>query len=210
MFSVGCPAKEDSGTGAMAVYIYILKNLPYTVNMIMKDSTVTKSDPMIVTAQRGMLSKNPQSSMASTISWGRVVLEAAVMPDVLIILLTIPWITLKTPIIRLRPYVTTPLAIANLMNSFSACSGRLISPRLALVFTTPDKKKRTSKASPIACKDPLMLTITLHMPPPLKLSGDMERSCHTSASFSFQVFSVFTRCCTTQLSLILRFLLSWL
>lgn len=87
---MGCPAKVASGIGAIAVYIYSLKNLPYTVMMIMNDSIVMKSDPMMVTAQSGMLSKNPQSYMAVTISLGRVVFDAPVMPEVFMILVMIP------------------------------------------------------------------------------------------------------------------------
>ena len=92
-------------------------------------------------------------------------------------------------------------AIANLMNSFSACSGLLISVRLPQVFTTPTRKNKTSSASPIALTAPLIWMITCHMPPPLKLCGDMVSSDHTSAILLFHVSSAFCRFCTTQLSL---------
>ena len=54
----------------------------------------------------------------------------------------------------------------------------------------------------------IRVLITFQIPPPLKFSGDIVRSCHTSASFSFQVSSVLIRCCTTQLSDMTYFLLS--
>ena len=71
MLWVGSPAKADSGTGAMAVYRYSLKNRPYTVIIITKESTVISSPPISVTAHNGMDSKKPQSSTAVMISVGR-------------------------------------------------------------------------------------------------------------------------------------------
>jgi glutamate racemase len=65
---LGSPAKLDSGIGAMAVYIYILKKRPYTERIMMNDSTQMNSPPMSVTAHRGIDSKKPQSSTAVTIS----------------------------------------------------------------------------------------------------------------------------------------------
>jgi len=61
---LGSPAKEARGTGAIAVYKYSLKNLPYTDRIIMKESTVMNNPPMSVTAHSGMLAKKPQSSIA--------------------------------------------------------------------------------------------------------------------------------------------------
>lgn len=91
--------------------------------------------------------------------------------------------------------------MAKRIKSFSACSGRFTSSRLALVLAIPTRKNKTSRASPMACTAPLMFRITFQIPPPLNDSGDMVRSCQTSASFSFHVFSAFWRFCTTQLSL---------
>ena len=88
---MGCPAKVASGIGAMAVYIYSLKNLQYTVMMMMNDIIVMKREPIMVTAHRGMLSKKPQSSMALIISFGSFVVDAPPSPEVLIILLMTPW-----------------------------------------------------------------------------------------------------------------------
>ena len=40
-FCVGSPANADNGIGDIAVYIYNLKNLPYTVKININDNTVT-------------------------------------------------------------------------------------------------------------------------------------------------------------------------
>ena len=63
-FEVGSPAKVESGIGDIAIYIYILKNLPYTVNIIMNDKTVINNPPINVTAHKGIDSKKPQLSIA--------------------------------------------------------------------------------------------------------------------------------------------------
>ena len=55
------------------MYIYNLKNLPYTVRIKMNDNTVTKSPPNNVTAHKGILSKNPHLLIASIIDCGRVI-----------------------------------------------------------------------------------------------------------------------------------------
>ena len=57
----------------MAVYIYILKNLPYTDRIMMNDSTQMNRPPISVTAHKGIDSKKPQSSTAVTISVGSMV-----------------------------------------------------------------------------------------------------------------------------------------
>ena len=67
-FWLGSPAKVESGIGASAVYIYNLKNLPYTVIMSRNDITVMNKPPMSVTAQSGIDSKKPQLSIVSIIS----------------------------------------------------------------------------------------------------------------------------------------------
>ena len=56
----------------------------------MNDNTVMTRLPISVTAHRGMLSKNPQSSMAFTISFGSVVFPAAAIPEDRIMVLTTP------------------------------------------------------------------------------------------------------------------------
>lgn len=48
----------------------------------------------------------------------------------------------------------------------------------------------------------LILTITLHICPPLNVSGLWLMSCHSSDNLSFQVPMAFSRFFTTQLSLI--------
>ena len=45
-FCVGSPATVESGIGAIAVYKYNLKNLPYTVKIMIKDKTVINSPPI--------------------------------------------------------------------------------------------------------------------------------------------------------------------
>lgn len=57
-FCVGSPAKVEKGIGARAVNIYILKNLPYTVNIKINDNTVINKLPINVTAHKGIDSKN--------------------------------------------------------------------------------------------------------------------------------------------------------
>ena len=71
--------------GAIAVYIYSLKNLPYTLIIIMNDITVINSPPISVTAHNGMLSQKPQFSIAVTILSGNTVSVADATPDEVII-----------------------------------------------------------------------------------------------------------------------------
>ena len=61
----------DKGIGDIAVYIYNLKNLPYTVKIKIKESTVTNNPPSKVTAHNGILSKNPQLFTASITDCGK-------------------------------------------------------------------------------------------------------------------------------------------
>ena len=100
---LGSPANEDSGTGAMAVYKYSLKNLPYTDIIIMNDNTVMNSPPISVTAQRGMLSKKPQSSTAVTISCGSTVFCAEPKPAAFMIAEITPCTILNRAIISSKP-----------------------------------------------------------------------------------------------------------
>lgn len=67
------PAAAASGIGEIAVYIYNLKNLPYTVKIITNDSIVMNIDPNSVTAHKGIDSKNPVLLTASMISCGSTV-----------------------------------------------------------------------------------------------------------------------------------------
>lgn len=62
------PAAAAKGIGDIAVYIYNLKNLPYTIRIITKESIVIKIDQSNVTAQRGVDSRNPVLLTASMIS----------------------------------------------------------------------------------------------------------------------------------------------
>ena len=149
-FCDGSPAKVERGIGASAVYIYSLKNRPYTVIIIMNDKTVINSPPISVTAHNGILSKKPHSSIFVIISAGKVVWLGVPNPADVIIVEIVPCTILNRASISSRPQVITPLAMANLMNSFNACSGFLTSVKLPQVRTTPTTKKSTSKASPIA------------------------------------------------------------
>ncbi len=74
----------------------------------------------------------------------------------------------------------------NGIKSFSACSGFFTSVKLPQVFTIPTTKNNTSRASPIACNAPWILTMTFQIVPPLKFSGSCNER-HISDSFSFQV-----------------------
>ena len=103
MLCVGCPAKVESGIGAMAVYIYSRKKRPYTVRITMKDMTVMKRLPISVTAHSGMLSKNQQSSIADIISFGSVVLLTLPIPDFFIMVLIMPCTISKITIISSSP-----------------------------------------------------------------------------------------------------------
>ena len=97
------PEKEDNGIGAMAVYKYSRKNLPYTVIIMIKLSTVTNRLPINVTAHNGILSKNPHASTAVTISCGRVVCCGVPNPPAFIIVLIIPCTILNSAIISSKP-----------------------------------------------------------------------------------------------------------
>ena len=68
-----------------------------------KDSTQMNSPPISVTAQRGMLSKKPQSSMAVTISAGRTVDCGAPKPAAFIMDDTTPWMILNRASISSMP-----------------------------------------------------------------------------------------------------------
>jgi len=85
----------ESGIGASAVYIYNLKNLPYTVIMSRNDITVMNKPPMSVTAHNGILSKKPQLSIVSIIDCGKVVCCAEVKPAAVIIVPIVPCTILK-------------------------------------------------------------------------------------------------------------------
>ena len=141
----------DKEIGARAVYIYSLKNLPYTVIIIIKDNTVIKRPPISVTAHNGILSKNPQSSIVVIISEGNVVWFGFPKPAVFIMVEIVPWTILNKASISSSPCVITPIVIANRIKSFKVCSGFLTSVKLSQVRTTPTTKNRTSKAKPIAC-----------------------------------------------------------
>ena len=112
----------------------------------MKLRTVIKSPPINVTAHRGILSKNPQSSTASMISSDKTVSSVLPNPAVCIIVLVTPCMILNNAIISSSPYVTTPFAIAKRIKIFNACSGLFTSVKLPQVLTTPTTKKSTNKA----------------------------------------------------------------
>ena len=158
------------------------------------------SPPISVTAHNGMLSQKSHSSIASTMLSGRTENLPLVTPDDVIMPDITPCIIVMSFRSSSIPFVMTIFAIANRINSFSACSGFLTSANEPQVFTTPITKNRTSSAYPIACSAPWILTMTLHIAPPLNCSGDFVSSVHISANFSFQVSSARSRFCTTQLS----------
>ena len=113
----------------------------------MKLNTVIKSPPISVTAHRGILSKNPQSSTASMISSGKTVSSVLPKPAVCIIVLVTPCMMLNNAIISSSPYVTTPFAIAKRIKIFNACSGLFTSVKLPQVLTTPTTKNKPTRHS---------------------------------------------------------------
>ena len=132
--------------GAIAVYIYSLKNRPYTVKIIMKESTHTNRPPIKVTAHNGIDSKNPQSSIAVIMSAGRTVGDGVPKPAADMILEMIPCTMDSSAIINSKPWVISPFARAKRTKTFSAASGRFRSAKLPQVFTTPITKNSTSSA----------------------------------------------------------------
>ena len=83
--------------------MYILKNLPYTASIMMNESTVTSSPPSNVTAHRGMASRKPTSSMASTISPGSAAGAADAKPTVSIMSPMSPCTTSRNAIMSSSP-----------------------------------------------------------------------------------------------------------
>ena len=70
---------------------------------MINDSTVTKRPPISVTAHKGMLSKKPQSSIASTISCGKTVSLAEPKPAAFMIVEISPCTIVKSAIISSKP-----------------------------------------------------------------------------------------------------------
>ena len=89
------------------------ENLPYTVIIRINDSTVINNPPISVTAHKGILSKNPQSSMVVTISAGKVVCSGVPNPAAFIMVEIVPCTILNSASISSIPYVITPFANAN-------------------------------------------------------------------------------------------------
>ncbi len=95
--------------------------------------------PIKVTAQRGMDSKNPQSSIAVLILSGKTVGVVPPMPEADIILLISPCVIENRLISSSSPWVTAAFARANRIKSFSACSGFFTSVKL--YYRTHEGKK---------------------------------------------------------------------
>ena len=68
------------------------------------------------------------------ISVGNTVCVVPPNPAVFIIVLAIPCTILNIAIINSSPYVISPLAMANLINNFNACSGFFTSAKLPTSF----------------------------------------------------------------------------
>ena len=111
---------------ALSDALYSLKNLPYTVSIITKDSTHTSKLPMSVTAHRGIDSQKPQSSIVCIILCGRYVAPFPLRPEAAMIFDMTPCTMVNIAIIRSRSQVTAAFASTKRINSFNACSGRLI------------------------------------------------------------------------------------
>ena len=161
---------------------------------------VINSPPISVTAHKGILSQNPQFSIADTKSSGNTVSVADETPAAVIIeaipLCTIP----NKVVINSIPCVMTAFAKMNRTKSFTACSGFFKSVKLPHVLTTPITKNRTNKPVPRACIAVLTLVIAVQIPPPLKFCGEVRIRFHNSVTLAFQVSSAFCRLPTTQLS----------
>ena len=78
-------------------------------------------------------------------------------------------------------------ANAKRMNSRRATSGLFISFKFVVVFTNPITKNSTNNAYPIACRPPLIDTITGHILPPLNAWGEVDSNVHISFKYLFQV-----------------------
>ena len=153
-----------------------------------KDSTVINNPPIKVTAQRGIDSKNPQSSIAVLILSGKTVGDAPLMPEADIILLISPCVIENRLISSSRPWVTAAFARAKRIKSFSACSGFFTSVKLPQVLTTPTTKNSTNSPRPIALTALWILTITSQIAPPLNSSGLWVIGCHISARLLLDKF----------------------
>ena len=87
-----------------------------------------------VTAQRGILSKKPQDSIAVIISCGKVVCVASPSPAVSIIVCATPCIIWKIDSISSSLCVMSSLARANRTNNFKTDSGFFTSAKLPTGF----------------------------------------------------------------------------
>jgi hypothetical protein len=151
----GSPAKVEMGMGAMAVYIYSLNILPYTVRIMIKDSTVIRRLPSSVTIHKGMDSSIPTDSIFSTISAGSSVTPPFVIPDCAMIVDTIPCTMENRAVINSMPYMMAPCASANRIKALRACSGFFMSVKLPQVFTIPAEKKQYQKSIPNGSQSPV-------------------------------------------------------
>ena len=121
---VPSPANDESGTGASAVYIYNLKNRPYTLIIIINDSTVINRLPSIVTSHNGMLAQKPASSTAVSIAAGSVTAAPPIPPRLPAIFSTTPPHILYITVIRSSAYVIATFAARKRIKCFNAYSGR--------------------------------------------------------------------------------------
>ena len=166
-----------------------------------RESTQIKSEPSSVTAQRGMESIKPTSSMTLTSSSGNVVADIAVSPEESMMVVTMPWATRNAPVISSMPHDTAACASTKRMKHLKATSGFFISVKLPQVLTTPITKNSTNSAYPTAFNPSLMFTMTFQTPPPLKDSGEVLISCQISASLPFHISSAEFKLSTIQFPL---------
>ena len=153
------------------------------------------------TSHNGMLCIKPTSSMALTISPGRLA-EVVTAPPMLFMdaETTLPQMEKMAVMISI-PRPTATLASTKRMKCRRANSGLCSSLKDAAEEKMPIAKKSTSNPYPIPVSAELMLTMTLHICPPLNVSGVCVMSCHNSASLPFHVAMARSRFLTTQLSL---------
>ena len=103
------------------------------------------TEPRKETSQRGMDCKKPTSSMAVTISLGRVAVSLTAPPTPPITVCTIPPQMEKMAVMSSIPEPTATLAAAKRRKCRRAYSGRWISRKDAADWNTPMAKNSTSR-----------------------------------------------------------------
>lgn len=98
--------------------MYNLKNLPYTVIIMIKERIVTTSPPINIINHRGSQLKYSHFSIASIISFGKIVFVILDILAIFIILIDIPCPILSISSVISMSCATIVFAIANLKIGF--------------------------------------------------------------------------------------------